>query len=148
MQLLIAVALSQIGKPYLWGHGHPSSGYDCSGFIQYLYDTIGMSPPVDSTAQGLYDYYTNRPGTQMGTIKPGSLVFYGPAINKITHIALVLDTNGGGRVIEAAGGDSSFTLISTEQQANKRAGVRIRPIKYRKDYLTAIYPSYACIGLI
>src|SRR5690625_6920692 len=33
---IIQSAKSFMGTPYVWGGSSPSSGFDCSGFIQYL----------------------------------------------------------------------------------------------------------------
>ncbi|WP_017551623.1 C40 family peptidase [Heyndrickxia coagulans] len=92
---LISIANSLIGTPYVWGGTSPS-GFDCSGFIYYVYKKAGYSISRMSAA-GLYNrsYYVNSP-------KAGDLVFfegtYGTNPCAITHVGIYL---GGGRFIAA-----------------------------------------------
>lgn len=41
---IVEVAYSLIGSPYVWGGTSPS-GFDCSGFIQYIYETQNKTVP-------------------------------------------------------------------------------------------------------
>ena len=47
---LVAVALRNLGAPYLWG-GRSSLGLDCSGLIQVAAQALGGTPPRDSDMQ-------------------------------------------------------------------------------------------------
>ena len=40
---VIAYASNFLGTPYLWGGTSPSTGFDCSGFTQYVYSHFGIS---------------------------------------------------------------------------------------------------------
>ena len=59
-----------IGYPYVWGGYQPSTSFDCSGFVSYVYNQCGWSFGRLG-AQGLYNISirTNNP-------KPGDLVFF------------------------------------------------------------------------
>lgn len=47
---LAAVALRNLGAPYLWG-GRSSLGLDCSGLVQVAFQACGFLPPRDSDMQ-------------------------------------------------------------------------------------------------
>jgi len=47
---IVAVALRNLGAPYLWG-GRSSLGLDCSGLIQVAVQALGGTPPRDSDMQ-------------------------------------------------------------------------------------------------
>lgn len=58
-------AMSQMGKPYVWGGGHGSwnynlNGYDCSGFASHAAKKAGSSIPSPGTTMSLY------PGSRAG----------------------------------------------------------------------------------
>ncbi|MED4311336.1 LysM peptidoglycan-binding domain-containing protein [Heyndrickxia coagulans] len=103
---LIRIANSLIGTPYVWGGTSPS-GFDCSGFIYYVYKKAGYDISR-TTAAGLYNrsYYVSSP-------KPGDLVFfegtYGTNPSAITHVGIYL---GGGRFIAANSDGVSVSSVS------------------------------------
>lgn len=133
---LIEYALSFVGIAYRWGGDDPMAGYDCSGFVQEILASVGMDPPGDQTAEGLLRHFSPS-GRYLfkDTMEPGALVFYGK--NQATHVALGIDEF---RVIEAAGGGSKTTDLPAAIRDN--AFIRIRPWRYRSDFLCAIMPPY------
>lgn len=44
LKRLVAIAKKEVGKPYIWG-GNGPEGYDCSGFVNYCYRSLGYSLP-------------------------------------------------------------------------------------------------------
>lgn len=140
MKLIIDYALSFLGMPYKWG-GESIDGMDCSGFVQEILRAAGEDPAGDQTAQDLYNHFDHK-GTH-GSFSPGALCFFGESTTKVTHVAFLLDPY---LMIEAGGGDSS---VKTKEDAiKKRAWVRIRPVKSRKDFLGTIRPMYNKIGVM
>lgn len=87
--LPIRFALSQQGKPYLWGGNGPDS-YDCSGLMVAAYDTIGRHLP--RTTQEMLSDSSLAP-VNTNQLQPGDLVF--PSDE---HVQMYL---GGGKVVEA-----------------------------------------------
>ncbi|MDM5328605.1 C40 family peptidase [Neobacillus sp. CF12] len=86
---VIANAKQYLGVPYVWGGSTPS-GFDCSGFVQYVYRSVGISLPRTSRAQ-------QNVGTRISVnqVQPGDLVFNGsPAY----HVGIYI---GGGQYIHA-----------------------------------------------
>ncbi|MFS0779233.1 NlpC/P60 family protein [Neobacillus sp. 3P2-tot-E-2] len=86
---VIANAKQYLGVPYVWGGSTPS-GFDCSGFVSYVYRSVGISLPRTSSAQ-------QNVGTRisLNQLQPGDLVFRGsPAY----HVGIYI---GGGQYIHA-----------------------------------------------
>lgn len=137
---LEAYALSFLGKPYIWGGDDPS-GFDCSGLVIELLQSVGEFPlKQDTTAQGLYDYFEGLKSSLLAVPRFGSLVFYGESNRKITHVAFALDHT---RIIEAGGGGPH---VKTYEDAIKyNAFIRIRLYNHRK-VAAILRPYYTKIG--
>lgn len=81
---VIAEAKKLIGIPYVFG-GQTTAGFDCSGFIYYVFKQAGSSMSRQSAA-GYYDrsYYVNTP-------QPGDLVFFANTYRQgISHMGIYL----------------------------------------------------------
>jgi cell wall-associated NlpC family hydrolase len=85
---VVGVAMQYLGTPYVWGGASPG-GFDCSGFVMYVYGQIGVSLPHSSYAQ--YGY--GSPVSQ-GDLQPGDLVFF----DGLGHVGIYV---GGGSFIHA-----------------------------------------------
>jgi cell wall-associated NlpC family hydrolase len=63
---LISFARTLIGTPYLYASTDPAKGFDCSGFITYVFNHFGIAVPrssVDFTSVGKeVNEYEARPG--------------------------------------------------------------------------------------
>jgi cell wall-associated NlpC family hydrolase len=68
---VVGFAKHLIGVRYSWGGSSPRTGFDCSGFVRYVYGHFGISLAHSSFA----DYWRGR---QVGrwAMKPGDLVFF------------------------------------------------------------------------
>lgn len=80
---VLEFAISQMGKPYLWGAVGPGA-YDCSGLVQTAYRTIGITMPRVSRQQALVGKQVAR-----SDVRAGDLVFYGSPVH---HVAIVVDS--------------------------------------------------------
>nr|WP_223282666.1 peptidoglycan endopeptidase [Neobacillus kokaensis] len=86
-QKAISIAKDLIGVPYVWG-GNTPDGFDCSGFIYYVYKNSGKSL-LRTSAAGYYAraYYVDKP-------QPGDLVFFENTYKKgISHLGIYLGNN-------------------------------------------------------
>lgn len=92
MNSLVKLAYSLIGSPYAAG-GNSPAGFDCSGFVQYLYSQVGISISRSSSTQmyaGVSVSYENA--------KPGDILIWGYSAGAPTHSAIYV---GGGQMIHA-----------------------------------------------
>jgi len=79
------------GQPYVFGGNSPSTGFDCSGIVQYAFSQIGIK--LSRTAQNQYDQSTKVSANEA---KPGDLVFFKGTYNcpdYITHVGIFVGNN-------------------------------------------------------
>jgi len=125
------VAMSYIGTPYKWGGDDPS-GFDCSGFVIEILQSVGAFPrSKDTTAKGLYNRYQEvNDGNDLG-----NLVFWGENTGAIKHIEFCL---GHGLAIGASGGGRNCHDPFVAMELN--AYIKIRPIKSRIGIIGYVDP--------
>jgi cell wall-associated NlpC family hydrolase len=107
----IAVAESQIGKPYVWGGGNyngpTGGGFDCSGLVMYA--AFQASGGTIKLAEHLADYQARQgqpvAGPAAGSsinralLRPGDIIgFADPGTTEYHHIAIYV---GGGQIVHA-----------------------------------------------
>jgi cell wall-associated NlpC family hydrolase len=69
---VVGIAMQYLGTPYVWGGASPS-GFDCSGFVMYVFAQVGVSLPHYTVAQ--YNY-PNAVSVPRNELQPGDLVFF------------------------------------------------------------------------
>lgn len=87
---VLAYAMQFVGYPYVYG-GSSTSGFDCSGFTQYVYKHFGVTLNRTAAAQS-----SNGTAVSRSNLQPGDLVMFGSPIN---HVGIYA---GGGRIVHAA----------------------------------------------
>jgi cell wall-associated NlpC family hydrolase len=85
----LQVAMSQVGKPYVWAGSGPAT-YDCSGLTMYSWGRAGVSLPHSAAGQ-----YAMLPHVARGNLQPGDLVFFGSPIH---HVGMYV---GNGMMVDA-----------------------------------------------
>ena len=85
---VVGIAMRYLGVPYRWGGASPS-GFDCSGFVMYVFAQVGVSLPHSSYAQ----YGAGVPVSR-DQLQPGDLVFF----NGLGHVGIYI---GGNQMIHA-----------------------------------------------
>jgi cell wall-associated NlpC family hydrolase len=113
---IIAYAKTFLGVPYRWG-GTTPSGFDCSGFINYIFGNFGFS--LVRTSFGLAELGET---IKLSDIQPGDLMFFkGSNVNStsVGHVAMVIEVTP--------------TAIKFIHSAN--SGVRIDNFKTSEYYI-------------
>ncbi len=85
---VVGIAMQYLGTPYVYGGASPS-GFDCSGFIMYVFAQVGVSLPHNAAAQ----YGVGTP-VDRSQLQPGDLVFF----NGLGHAGIYV---GGGSFIHS-----------------------------------------------
>jgi cell wall-associated NlpC family hydrolase len=84
---LIAMAMKLRDTRYVRGGHDPSTGFDCSGFVRYVFaHAVGMQLPTNSAAQFLAGLKVKR-----ADMKPGDLVFFRThGRRRISHVGIYI----------------------------------------------------------
>jgi len=106
---VIDIATALLGTPYHYGGTTPYTGFDCSGFVYYTHQQIGITLPRTSFEQ----YRHTLPITRQH-LRPGDLVFFHSKRGRIDHVGIYLGANrfihspGKGKVISVTALDHPY----------------------------------------
>jgi cell wall-associated NlpC family hydrolase len=119
-QNVVGVASQFIGTPYVWG-GTTPHGFDCSGFVQYVYHQLGVDLPRTSGQQAT----VGTPVSSLANAQPGDLLFFAGSDGTASspgHVGIYV---GNGQMI-----DAPYTGTTVQVQSLASAGpvVAIRHI--------------------
>lgn len=90
---LAQAALEYLGYPYRWGGTSPS-GFDCSGFVQYVFGLMGIELPRD-----LWGMLQLGQPVERGLLQLGDLVFFVNTFEPgLSHVGIYI---GGSRFVNA-----------------------------------------------
>ncbi|WP_430785636.1 NlpC/P60 family protein [Virgibacillus flavescens] len=81
----VSVARSLIGTPYVWG-GQSVKGFDCSGFIQYVFATQNVTVP--RSVNDMWNF-----ASSVGKPSVGDLVFYETYKPGPSHMGIYIGNN-------------------------------------------------------
>lgn len=114
---IVQMAPQYMGTPYAWGGSSPG-GFDCSGFIYYIYSQFGISLPRMSDGQ----FEVGR-AISGDNLLPGDLVFFTTYEPGASHVGIYL---GGGRFIHAssAAGEVTITPLGKSYYQERYLGAR------------------------
>ena len=112
---IVSVAENYMGVPYVWGGTSPS-GFDCSGFTQYVFRQCGYSINRTADAQ-----YSNGSYVSYDSLQAGDLVFFANTYSAsgITHVGIYI---GGGQFIHAANGGVKISSLSESYYSSRYSG--------------------------
>lgn len=101
---LLIHALSMIGVQYKFGGNSAESGFDCSGFVRYIFqEAAGLNLPRDS-------YGMSKLGDTVdpNQLVPGDLLFYNTLRRRFSHVAIYI---GEGRFVHAPSRGKSVEIV-------------------------------------
>jgi len=89
---LIAFARSLIGIPYKYGSIDPAKGFDCSGFITYVFNHFGIIVPRQSV-----DFTSMDREVDLKQAKPGDLILFtgtDSTVRVVGHMGIIVSPPG------------------------------------------------------
>ena len=104
---IVSHALKQVGVPYRYGGNSPRHGFDCSGFVRYVYKQVGVALP--RTTEGM---------SQVGVpirrreLEPGDLVFFDTRRKPFSHVGIYL---GDQKFIHAPARGGTVELVDMQR---------------------------------
>lgn len=111
------LAKKYLGGKYVWGGERPS-GFDCSGYTQYIFNKIGIKLPRTA-------YEQSKVGIEVqGSLQKGDLLFFNTDPSRgipVTHVGVYLEN---GKFIHAAGKNKGIIISALTK-------------KYQQTYLGA-----------
>ena len=113
---IVRFALRQVGIPYLYAGSSPATGFDCSGFLQYVFGHFGVATP-HSTAL-LIDAGQPVPRAQA---QPGDIVVF-------TGTAEGSTTPGHAGIVISARGETPLRFVHASS-ARRESGVKISQVE-------------------
>ena len=100
-QILLSMARQYVGVPYVWA-GRSPSGFDCSGFIYYVFDQLGYGLPRMADGQFEVGIPVSR-----NSLEPGDLVFFETYEPGPSHVGIYI---GNDQFIHASSGAGHVTV--------------------------------------
>lgn len=101
-------ALSLADTPYQFGGSSPASGFDCSGFVRYVFkNTLGFTLP--RTTQEM-----SRAGEALEAdqLRPGDLVFFNTQRQPFSHVGIYV---GEGRFVHSPSSGKAVAVVGMSE---------------------------------
>lgn len=107
---VLSTADDYVGTKYVWG-GTTPKGFDCSGFVQYVFRRHGIDLPRTSRQQAQVGQYVPA---SLGVLAVGDLLFFATDGKRIDHIAIYAGNN---EIIHSSssGGGVGYDNLSTKR---------------------------------
>lgn len=107
---LITEAEKYLGYPYVWGGSSPSTSFDCSGFVCWVYSNSGVHSLPRTTAQGIFNQCSY---VSSSDAKPGDIIFFTGTYasgSPVSHVGIYV---GNGMMIHC-GDPIKYASINTD----------------------------------
>lgn len=103
---IVAFAEQFLGTPYVWAGSSPS-GFDCSGFVSYVFKNFGYT--VNRTAASMY---SNGVAVDKSELQIGDAVFFASSSESIGHVGIYI---GDGEFIHSSSGCGYVTISGLDE---------------------------------
>jgi cell wall-associated NlpC family hydrolase len=112
-----STALSLRGSPYRDGGTDPA-GFDCSGFVKYVFEQHGVAMPRDVSRQ-----FQVGDEIDASTLAPGDLVFFSTVSHGASHVGIVV---GGDQFVHAPSSNGVVRVdhLSSDYWASRFIGAK------------------------
>jgi cell wall-associated NlpC family hydrolase len=87
---VLATAEKYLGTHYLYGGSSPDTGFDCSGFVQYVFARNGVELPRTSRLQASAGIALPDDVT---SLRPGDLMLFSSKGRGVDHVAIYVGNN-------------------------------------------------------
>jgi cell wall-associated NlpC family hydrolase len=90
---LLEFAKTLVGTPYVYGSSNPVQGFDCSGFITYVFNHFNITVPRSSI--GFTDYQRK---VELSEAKPGDIILFtgtDHTVREVGHMGIITAANNG-----------------------------------------------------
>ncbi|MGN0762839.1 MAG: C40 family peptidase [Aristaeellaceae bacterium] len=122
---LMVEAEKYIGYPYVYGASNPDTGFDCSGYVCWVFSNSGVCDVGRMGANGLYSLCSD---VSKEDARPGDLVFFektmGADVKGITHVGIYV----GNDMMIHAGDPVGFADLKSEKWSKRLYGFGRLPI--------------------
>lgn len=95
---VLATGDRYLGKRYVYGGAKPAVGFDCSGFVQYVFGHHGVTLPRTSRQQAAAGRALPKAAT---ALQPGDLMYFSSKGRGVDHVAIYAGDN---RIIHSSAG--------------------------------------------
>ena len=122
---LMVEAEKYIGYPYVYGASNPDTGFDCSGYVCWVFNNSGVCDVGRMGANGLYSLCSD---VSKEDARPGDLVFFektmGADVKGITHVGIYV----GNDMMIHAGDPVGFADLKSEKWSKRLYGFGRLPL--------------------
>ena len=106
-------AAAMVGRPYRFGGESPTTGFDCSGLVQYSFRRAGLKVPRQTDEQSRYGRRVDA-----SDLRRGDLVFFNQDGKLASHVGVYL---GHGRFVHAPSSGKHVRIDSLDSAYWRRS---------------------------
>ncbi|HEY3286152.1 MAG TPA: C40 family peptidase [Gemmatimonadaceae bacterium] len=106
-------ARAQLGKRYRYAASSPERGFDCSGLVKYVLETVGVELPHNAARIAREGDAVNPDST---ALRPGDLLMFGRGRSaRISHVGIYI---GDGKMIHASTGQRRVVEVNVPSRSS------------------------------
>jgi cell wall-associated NlpC family hydrolase len=113
---VVNLAKKYLGTKYVWGGANPKTGFDCSGFVQWVYGRKGVS-----LGRTTYQQYKEGTPIKQSQLQAGDVVFFEPGAQGPNHEGMYI---GHGQFIQSPHTGDVVKISKLADYQNTYVGAR------------------------